>query len=177
MAKSSKSLVAERWLGLARGLLYGAAVGRPTTARSAWASGRRSFFVVVCALLVPACISPTLPPGDPPRPAVELGEGVVVLRGAVPQWPSSVFAQNNRTGLIFGQETLDGSYDFTVEAQPCDDLDLWYTTGVFRSSPLRFVPAALTDPPLSRSICFGATPPAEAEPDAGAAPSRDAGTE
>jgi hypothetical protein len=122
------------------------------------------------------CISPTLPPDDPPRPQVELGDGVVFLRGAVPVGPSSVFAQNNRTGLIFGQDTLDGTYGFSVEAEPCDNLDLWYTDGVFRSSPLRFVPAALSEPPLPRSVCFGATTPPRAELDAGdAPPATDAG--
>jgi hypothetical protein len=130
---------------------------------------------LVLALLVPGCISPTLPPDDPPRPEVEIGNGVVLLSGAVPEANSYVFAQNNRTGLIFGEETATGIYRFSVEAEPCDNLDLWYTAGAFRSSPLRFVPAALSDPPLPRSVCFGTTPPAaQTQPDADAA-SPDAG--
>lgn len=166
MAKFSKSLTKDCWLGLARGLLYGAPVGGPSIARSSWALGRRSFVGLV-TLLATSCISPTLPPDDPPRPEVEIGNGVVLLTGAVPLPSSSVFAQNNRTGLIFGQETATGFYSFSVEAEPCDPLDLWYTAGTFRSSPIRFVPAALSKPALPRSECFGASAPMPAAPDAG----------
>ena len=123
------------------------------------------------ALALSGCISPTLPPDDPPLPEVELlGDGQVLLSGAVASWPSSVFARNDRTGFIFGQDTLDGLYSFRVLAERCDPLELWYTTGGFRSSPVRFVPAALTNPPLPRSVCITAAQPepAEAEPgDAG----------
>jgi hypothetical protein len=152
-------------LGLARGLLYVRVVGRRSTARFPGASGRRSF-VAALALALSGCISPTLPPDDPPLPEVELlGEGQVLLTGAVPSWPASVFARNDRTGLIFGQDTFDGLYGFRVLAERCDPLELWYTTGGFRSSPLRFVPAALTDPPLPRSVCFTAAQPEPAEGD------------
>ncbi len=113
------------------------------------------------------CISPTLPPDDPPQPEVELlGGGEVLLRGVVPAWPASVLARNERTGLIFGQDTLDGFYSFVVLAERCDPLELWYTTGSFRSSPLRFVPAALTDPPLPRSVCVTAAQPELADGEA-----------
>lgn len=110
-----------------------------------------------------------MPPDDPPLPEVELlGDGQVLLRGAVPSWPASVFARNDRTGLLFGQDTFDGFYAFRVLAERCDPLELWYTTSGFRSSPVRFVPAALTDPPLPRSVCInvGQPEPAQVE-DAG----------
>jgi hypothetical protein len=166
IAKLSKLQTKGPRLGLARGLLYGEPVGGPSIARSSWALGRRSFVAFV-TLLATSCISPTLPPDDPPRPEVEIGNGVVLLTGVVPQPNSVVFAQNNRTGLIFGQETATGFYSFSVEAEPCDPLDLWYTAGIFRSSPIRFVPAALSRPALPRSECLGATPPRQAPPDAG----------
>jgi hypothetical protein len=108
-----------------------------------------------------------LPPDDPPLPEVELlGDGLVLLSGAVPAWPSSVFARNDRTGLIFGQDTPDGLYSFRLLADRCDPLELWYTTGGFRSSPVRFVPAALTDPPLPRSACVTAAQPEPGQDDA-----------
>jgi hypothetical protein len=160
-----KSLAEHPRLGLARGLLYGSPVGRRSSARSPGATGRRSF-VAALALALSGCISPTLPPDDPPLPEVELlGEGQMLLRGAVPAWPASVLARNDRTGLIFGQDTFDGFYEFRVSAEVCDPLELWYTTGGFRSSPLRFVPAALTDPPLPRSVCITAAQPEPAEAD------------
>lgn len=120
------------------------------------------------ALALSGCISPTLPPDDPPLPEVELLDaGQVLLSGAVPLSPSSVFARNDRTGFIFGQDTLDGMYSFPVLAERCDPLELWYTTGGFRSAPLRFVPAALTNPPLPRSVCFTAAQPEPAEGELG----------
>jgi hypothetical protein len=115
-----------------------------------------------------------LPPDDPPRPEVELlGGGVVLLSGVVPGWPASVLARNDSTGLIFGQDTVDGFYSFEVLAERCDPIELWYTTGGYRSPPLRFVPAALTDPPLPRSVCFTAAQPEPAVPSA----SEDAGVD
>lgn len=129
--------------------------------------------VAALALALSGCISPTLPPDDPPRPEVELlGEGHVLLRGVVAAWPASVFARNDSTGLIFGQDTLDGFYSFEVLAERCDPIELWYTTGGFRSSPVRFVPAALTDPPLPRSACF-----TTAQPEPAAAGAEDAGVD
>lgn len=88
-----------------------------------------------------ACVSPTLPPDDPPVAEVELGVGVAYLRGAVPAAPAFVLVHNRATGLLFGQRTATGAYAFEVQAQGCDLLALWYETGSFRSTAITFFPA------------------------------------
>jgi hypothetical protein len=88
-----------------------------------------------------ACVSPTLPPDDPPEPEVELGVGVAYLRGAVAAAPAFVLVHNRATGLISGQRTLTGAYAFEVRTEPCELLALWYEAGSFRSSAITFFPA------------------------------------
>jgi hypothetical protein len=92
------------------------------------------------------CVSPTLPPDDPPEPEVELGTGVAYLRGAVPAAPAIVLVHNRATGLVFGQRTLTGAYAFEVPTQPCDLLAFWYETPSFQSTSLTFFPAELAGP-------------------------------
>jgi hypothetical protein len=93
------------------------------------------------------CVSPTLPPDDPPEPEVELGVGVAYLRGAVAAAPAFVLVHNRATGLIFGQRTATGAYAFEVQSEPCDLLALWYESGSFQSSAVTFFPAEVAGTP------------------------------
>jgi len=104
-----------------------------------------------------ACVSPTLPPDDPPEPEVELGVGVAYLRGAVPAAPAFVFVHNQATGLLFGQRTPTGAYAFQVEAEECDLLALWYEAGSFQSSAITFFPAVVAG---ARNDCRDVDSPA-----------------
>jgi hypothetical protein len=108
--------------------------------RMSWRAGVRA---AALAILVgaQACVTPTLPPDDPPEPDVELGVGVARLRGYVVVSPAYVFVHNRASGLVFGQRTEDGAYDFEVTTEPCDLLALWYTKGAFQSSAVSFRPA------------------------------------
>lgn len=95
-------------------------------------------------VLAVACITPTLPPDDPPEPDVELGVGVARLRGSVGSGPAYVLVHNRVSGLVFGQHTAaSGAYDFEVQTQPCDLLALWYTRGNFQSTAVTFRPAEI----------------------------------
>jgi hypothetical protein len=94
-------------------------------------------------VLVLACVTPTLPPDDPPEPEVELGLGVARLSGHVGEGPAFVLVHNRVSGLVFGQRTLTGAYDFEVRTEPCDPLQLWYTAAGFQSTAISFQPAEL----------------------------------
>jgi hypothetical protein len=94
-----------------------------------------------------------LPPDDPPAPdEVELGVGVARLSGRVNTGPAFVLVLNRVNGLLFGQQTPDGFYDFEVRTEPCDALALWYTIGTFQSSAITFRPAEINGP---RGVCAG----------------------
>jgi hypothetical protein len=82
-----------------------------------------------------------LPPDDPPAPDVELGVGVARLRGFVGAGQAFVLVHNRMNGLVFGQRTATGAYDFEVQTEPCDVLALWYTRGSFQSTAVTFRPA------------------------------------
>jgi hypothetical protein len=107
-------------------------------------------------LCLAACITPTLPPDDPPAPEVELGVGVARLRGHVGVGPAFVLVLNRVNGLVFGQQTPTGAYDFEVISEPCDALALWYTMGSFQSSAITFRPAEIVG---RRGECSEAMPP------------------
>lgn len=125
-----------------------------------WARRRWIEFGLGAGLLIAAgCITPTLPPDDPPEPEVELGVGVARLRGYVGDGPAYVLVHNRASGLIFGQRTATGFYDFEVAAEPCDLLALWYTRGEFQSTAVTFKPADIAD---HRGAC-----PASEDVDAG----------
>jgi hypothetical protein len=117
-----------------------------------------------CALA--ACISPTLPPDDPPAPdTVVLGSGTALLSGHVGEGPAFVFVQNRATDLVFGQRTPTGAYSFEVQTGPCDVLRLWYNAGLFQSTSVLFVPAELAGQP---ELCRESTAePQRGEEDAG----------
>jgi hypothetical protein len=118
------------------------------------------------ALATQGCVTPTLPPDDPPEPDVELGAGVARLIGHVGAGPSFVLVHNRASGLVFGQRTETGEYDFEVKTEPCDLLALWYTMGSFQSTSVVFRPAEVVGP---RRACSGAEPP-DAPADGGTEP-------
>ena len=101
-------------------------------------------------LLVLACYSPTLPlppPGKPEASPVEGKPGYYRLLGQV-EPHAEVFARNNRNNLNFGQKTgASGRYDFEVQGEAGDQMDLWYAVGNDTSPRVLFVlPAAEIDP-------------------------------
>jgi hypothetical protein len=100
-----------------------------------------SFGLMAGLCFAAGCITPTLPPDDPPIPDVELGVGVARLRGSVGGGePAYVLVHNRVSGLVFGQRTATGDYDFQVPTAPCDLLALWYTAGSFQSTAVTFKP-------------------------------------
>lgn len=106
--------------------------------------GRKSWLAGLFVALV-ACVSPTLPPDDPPEPHVELGVGVARLSGHIGEGPAFVLVHNRDTGLVFGQRTAFGDYDFEVQTEPCDLLAFWYTAGLFQSTQVMFRPGDLAE--------------------------------
>jgi len=47
-----------------------------------------------------------------------------------------VFAVNNHSGAIGGRVVRNGKYSFVLEAQPGDEIELWYEVGVDVSESL-----------------------------------------
>jgi hypothetical protein len=121
------------------------------TREKSWRAGVRLAFLAAI-LWVQGCVTPTLPPDDPPEPDVELGNGVARLRGYVGAGPAYVLVHNRVSGLVFGERTPDGAYDFEVQTGPCDQLALWYTRGTFQSSAVTFRPAEIDG---TRGSCSG----------------------
>jgi hypothetical protein len=98
---------------------------------------RRSWLVGLALTLV-GCLSPTLPLPPPSQPeVVDQGNGMVELSGAV-EPHSQVFALNNTTNQIAGQNTETGQYRFTIVAATNDDITLWYQNGVDTSPVIDF---------------------------------------
>jgi hypothetical protein len=130
---------------------------------------RADFPALLLALVVwvGGCITPTLPPDEPPAPDIELGTGVARLRGHVGVGPAFVFVHNRANGLVFGERTPTGAYDFEVRTEPCDLLALWYTMGSFQSPAIAFRPAELAGP---RNSCSAAAERSSASGDAGVEP-------
>lgn len=122
--------------------------------------------LVALLVSVGGCITPTLPPDDPPEPEVELGVGVARLHGHVGVGPAFVLVHNRANGLVFGERTPTGAYDFEVRTEPCDVLALWFTVGSFQSPSIAFQPAELEGP---RGACSSARADAP-EGDAGSDP-------
>ena len=115
---------------------------RPSPLRvGPWVALRTWWLVLL--LCLGGCITPTLPPDDPPEPEVDLGVGVARLRGHVGVGPSFVLVHNRASGLVFGERTPTGAYDFEVLTEPCDLLALWYTMGSFQSPTITFRPAEI----------------------------------
>jgi len=99
-------------------------------------------------------------PDDPPEPDVELGAGVARLRGHVGVGPSFVLVNNRASGLVFGERTPTGAYDFEVQTEPCDLLALWYTAGSFQSHAITFRPAEIVG---RRGECSERTPTSDTD--------------
>ena len=116
------------------------AMGRSVEHRT----GHKTWLTGLCVALA-ACVSPTLPPDDPPEPSVELGVGVARLSGHIGEGPAFVLVHNRDSGLVFGQRTASGDYDFEVQTERCDLLALWYTAGLFQSTQVTFRPADLAE--------------------------------
>jgi hypothetical protein len=119
---------------------------------------RRTWWILF--LVLAGCITPTLPPDDPPEPEVELGAGVARLRGHVGIGPSFVLVHNRVNGLVFGERTATGEYDFEVVTEPCDLLAFWYTMGAFQSPAITFRPAEIVG---RRGECSDVTTAPEAD--------------
>lgn len=128
-------------------------------------TGRMGYWARSCALLLAClggCVTPTLPPDDPPEPDVELGAGVARLRGHVGEGPAFVFVHNRVSDLVFGERTRSGAYDFEVRTEPCDTLAFWYTVAAFQSSAITFQPAEVVGPRGSCPQTTGSAPDADA---------------
>ena len=78
-------------------------------------------------VVVPACLSPTLPLPPPDAPDVmDLGNGSFRLTGSLPVF-ATVYVRNQRTH----NGTFDGplnKYNLIVQAQSGDTMILWYQT-------------------------------------------------
>lgn len=114
-------------------------MSRPRACVGLWAAFWTGWLLLL--LGVAGCITPTLPPDDPPAPDVELGVGVARLSGHLGVGPAFVLVHNRVNGLVFGERTPTGAYDFEVLTEPCDVLAFWYTLGSFQSPAVTFRPA------------------------------------
>jgi hypothetical protein len=100
----------------------------------------RRLLLLSAGLAVASCLSPTLPLPPPDRPDVSAPDvsGLVRLEGsAAPH--SEVIAWNHDNDVIAGQVTRDTSrYDFTIQAEVGDYIELWYIQGDQESQSVRF---------------------------------------
>lgn len=89
------------------------------------------------SVLVPSCLSPTLPLPPPTAPdGLDIGNGQFRLRGSIPVF-GSVLVRNERTAEIFGRASVL-EYQLDVNAIPTDTMVLWYEVGGDNSSPVVF---------------------------------------
>lgn len=107
------------------------------------------------ALLIPGCLSPTLPlpPPDPPDSVEAANEpGAWNLRGSVTPG-AVVLVKNLNTGVITGTEDdqASGRYFMRVDANQCENGEVWELLGseVSRSTTFPFVPTVAGVPDLS----------------------------
>ncbi len=95
----------------------------------------RRLLLLVAGLCLVTCLSPTLPLPPPDRPDVSAPDegGLVRLQGvAAPR--SEVIAWNHANNVIAGQVTTDSArYDFTIQANIKDVIELWYVEGTEES--------------------------------------------
>jgi hypothetical protein len=52
---------------------------------------------------------------------------------------ADVFARNRRTDFNFGQFTSSGAYDFVVQGEEGDQMELWYIVGSDASPRVAFL--------------------------------------
>jgi hypothetical protein len=105
----------------------------------------RRLLLLFAGLALGSCLSPTLPLPPPSRPDVGAPDesGYVRLQGlAAPN--AEVIAWNHDNDLIAGQVTSDDSrYDFLIQGESGDFIELWYMQGTEESQSVRFnVPEA-----------------------------------
>ena len=104
----------------------------------------RRLLPLLAGLCLASCLSPTLPLPPPDRPDVSASDenGLVRIQGiAAPK--SQVIAWNHANNVLAGQVTDASSrYDFTIQAQANDFIELWYMQGSDESQSVQFtVPA------------------------------------
>lgn len=88
--------------------------------------------------------------------------GQLRIQGTVSQSRAvNVFAVNNHSGAIGGRVVRNKKYSFVLEAQPGDEIELWYEVGVDVSESLFLEAPPLPDEPDAASV---------AQPDAGPIP-------
>lgn len=103
-----------------------------------------------------------------------VGDGQLRLSGAVPAHRSTrVIAVNNRNNQLSGEVTDTGRYDFTLPAQPGDDIEFWYEVGAKVSDSV-FVTAP---PNSSAPMANSPAPPNSSAPPNGSAPTSSSSTE
>ncbi len=99
----------------------------------------RRLLLLSAGLTLASCLSPTLPLPPPSRPDVSApdGSGLVRIQGnAVPH--AEVIAWNHDNDVIAGQVTRDSSrYDFTIQGNIGDFIELWYIQGDDESQTVR----------------------------------------
>ncbi len=109
---------------------------------------------VVFALVLGACVSPTLPLPPPDAPTqITLGSeaGTWTIRGSCTPG-AVVLVKNDATGLIAGVVDIDrdGRYLVTIKAKPCDIGEVWEIIGdTASSSTLFFVQPTANGSPTS----------------------------
>jgi hypothetical protein len=118
-------------------------------------------FLLAAGLLAAGCYAPTLPLPPPQKPEVTMTEsGAFRLRGGV-EPNAQIFALNERTLLIDGQQTgRSGRYDFELrEAAPGDLMQLWYQVGTDLSPTTVFsLPNDVSDAGLGDAGAGGVGP-------------------
>lgn len=106
----------------------------------------RRTLLLVAALCLAGCLSPTLPLPPPGEPEVTSSEvaGMVRVEGIAKPY-AEVICWNHNNDVIAGQVTRDDpSFSFLIQAEPKDNLELWFIQGDDESSSVKFsVPETL----------------------------------
>jgi hypothetical protein len=99
----------------------------------------RRLLLLSAGLTLASCLSPTLPLPPPDRPDVSAPDlsGLARLQGTAAPY-SEVIAWNHDNDVIAGQVTRDTArYDFTIQAEVGDFIELWYIQGDEESQSVR----------------------------------------
>jgi hypothetical protein len=109
----------------------------------------RRLLLGLAGLCLASCLSPTLPLPPPSKPDVSSPDenGYVRLQGiAAPR--VEVIAWNHDNDLIAGQVTGESSsYDFLIQGESNDVIELWYIEGSDESSSIKIVVPEPVEPP------------------------------
>lgn len=100
----------------------------------------RRLLLLTAGLTLVSCLSPTLPLPPPSRPDVSAPDesGLVRLQGSAAPF-SEVIAWNHANDVIAGQVTRESpAYDFKIQAEVGDSIELWYIQGNDESQSVRF---------------------------------------